>query len=75
MNHDEQFHEAIVDVARGGGLQDEDILVADRLADRNTCLLIRVVEAHGVGDINAKSATASANCWVLNESVWVKACG
>ena len=39
-NHDQQLHQALVDVASGGGLEDEDILVADRLADGEGGLLV-----------------------------------
>lgn len=55
-DHDQQLHQALVDVASGGRLQDEDILVADRLADGEGGLLVRVVEGNCPGDFDAQSA-------------------
>ena len=54
VDHDEELHQAVVDVVRGRGLQNEDILVSDRLADRHRGLLIRIVEAHGLCDLDAE---------------------
>lgn len=36
VDHDQKLHEAVVDVARLARLQDEDILVADALANGDT---------------------------------------
>jgi hypothetical protein len=44
VDHDEEFHEAVVDVARGGGLDDVDIFVADGFADCYRRLLVGVIE-------------------------------
>ena len=60
MDHNEQLHEAIVDISRGCRLQDEDVFIAHGLADRDTSLPVRVVEAHCVGDIDAQPIAASA---------------
>jgi hypothetical protein len=38
-------------------LHDEDILVADRLADGEGGLLVRVVEGDGSGDFDAESGS------------------
>lgn len=54
VDHDEELHQAVVDVVRGRGLQNEDVLVSDRLADRHRGLLIRIVEAHGLCDLDAE---------------------
>ena len=55
-DHDQQLHQPLVDVAGGGGLNDEDIFVANRLADREGGFLVRVVEGDGAGDLDAESA-------------------
>lgn len=51
MDHDQQLHQSIVDVAGCCGLDDEDILVSYGLSDCNTRLLIRVVQTHGLRDL------------------------
>lgn len=37
-DHDEQFHQVVVDQGRAGRLQDEDILVTDRRVDLDRSL-------------------------------------
>lgn len=37
-HQDEQLHQVVVDVGRRWRLDDEDILVTDRLVDLDTCL-------------------------------------
>lgn len=54
---DEELHQALVDVAGGGGLDNEDIFVADRLADGEGGFLVRVVEGDGPSDLDSESAT------------------
>jgi hypothetical protein len=55
VDHDEKLHQSIVDISRSSRLENEDVLITDRLADRNTSLTVGVVEAHSVGNINAES--------------------
>lgn len=52
---DEELHQALVDVAGGGRLDNEDIFVADRLADGEGGFLVRVVEGDGPSDLDSKS--------------------
>ena len=59
---DEELHQALVDIASGGGLDNEDILVTDRLADGEGGLLVRVVEGDGSGDLNSETATEQRQC-------------
>lgn len=40
MDHDEQFHEPVVDVSGGSRLKDEDIFISDRFSNGHTSLLI-----------------------------------
>lgn len=54
VDHDQQLHEAIIDVAWCGGLDDEDVLVSDGLAHCDTGFLVGVVEAHGLCDLDAQ---------------------
>ena len=54
MDHDQELHQAVVDLARGGGLYDEDIFVADRLADGHRGFLVRIVEGERLGDVDAE---------------------
>ena len=42
MNHDEELHQGIVDITRGGGLDDEDILIPNGLSKSDTGFLIGV---------------------------------
>jgi hypothetical protein len=44
VDHDKEFHEAVVDVPGRGGLEDVDIFVSDGFADGYGRLLIGVVE-------------------------------
>ena len=37
-NHDQQLHQMIVNIGRGGGLNDEHILIANRRVNLNACL-------------------------------------
>lgn len=55
-DHNQQLHQALVDIARGGGLHNKHILVTDRLADGEGRFLVRVVERNGPGDLDAESA-------------------
>lgn len=54
---DEELHQALVDVAGGGRLDNEDIFVADRLADGEGGFLVRVVEGDGPCDLDSESMT------------------
>lgn len=54
MYHNEELHKAIIDVSRSCRLQNEDIFITDRLADGDAGFPIRVVEAHRVGNVDAK---------------------
>lgn len=56
VDHDQQFHEAIIDVARCCGLKNEDVLVPDGLAHCDTGLLVGVIQAHGLCDFDAQPA-------------------
>jgi hypothetical protein len=56
VDHDQQFHESIVDVAGCCGLDDKDILVSYGLSDSNACFLIRVVQAHSLRDLYSQPA-------------------
>lgn len=51
VDHDQELHQAVVDVAGCGRLDDEDILVSDRLADCDTGLLVGVVQTHSLRDL------------------------
>jgi hypothetical protein len=55
-DHDQQLHQPLVDVAGGGGLNNEDIFVADRLADGERSLLVRVVEGYCPSDLDTQPA-------------------
>lgn len=55
MDHDEELHESVIDITGCGRLEDEDILITNRFADRHTRLLVGVVKAHGVGNLNAQA--------------------
>lgn len=54
VDHDQQLHEAVVDVARGGGLEDVDIFVAYGLADGDGCFLVGVIEGCGASNLYAE---------------------
>lgn len=54
VDHDQELHQAIVDITGRSRLDDEDVLVADRLSDCDRRLLVRVVERHGPGDLDAE---------------------
>lgn len=56
MDHDQQLHEAVVDVTGSCRLNDENILISHRFAHGDTGLLVGVVEAHGLCDIDAQPA-------------------
>ena len=74
VDHDEKFHEPVVDVARGSRLQDEHcmnrlvmqdntggrrkqtIFISNTLPNSNACLLIRIVQTHGLGQFDAETA-------------------
>lgn len=51
VDHDQKLHQTIVDVAGCCRLDDEDILVSYGLADGNTRLLVRIVQAHSLRDL------------------------
>ena len=53
--HDQQLHEPVVDFARRGGLQDEDVLVADGLADCDRRFLVRVLQDHDLAEVDAET--------------------
>jgi hypothetical protein len=44
VDHDEEFHQAVVDVAGRRGLDDVDIFVSDGFADCDRGFLVGVVE-------------------------------
>jgi hypothetical protein len=44
VNHDEELHQTIVDISRSSGLKDENILITNRLSNRNTGLSVGVVQ-------------------------------
>lgn len=69
VDHDEQLHEPVVDVAGGGGLQDEDIFVADGLANGHAGLLVRVVQAQGVGHFDAEAVAKMAAVSLFSTAV------
>lgn len=52
---DEKLHQALVDVAGGGGLDNENIFVADRLADGEGGFLVRVVEGDGSSNVDSET--------------------
>lgn len=54
VDHDQQLHQSIVDVAGCCGLDDEDILVSYGLADGNARLLVRIVQTHSLRDLYAQ---------------------
>lgn len=55
VDHDEHLHETLVDIAGGGRLEDVDVLIADRFANGDRGLLVRVVEGDGPGDFDAEA--------------------
>jgi hypothetical protein len=59
VDHDEHLHEALVDVAGGGGLEDVDIFVTDGLSDGDRGLLVGVVERDCPGDVDAEADDVS----------------
>lgn len=56
VNHDQELHEPIIDVAWRCGLDDEDVLVSYGLAHCDTGLLVGVIQAHGLCDLYAQPA-------------------
>lgn len=56
VDHDQELHQPVVDVARCRGLDDEDVLVADGLADRDAGLLVGVVQTHSLRDLYPQPA-------------------
>ena len=56
VDHDEQLHQTIVDVVGAGRLQDENILVSYTLANGDAGFLVRVLEDHNLGQLDAKPA-------------------
>ena len=60
-NHDQQLHQPLVNVAGGGRLNDEYILVADRLADGEGGFLVRVVEGNCPCDLDSQPVSAKRN--------------
>lgn len=61
VDHDEKLHQPIVDVPRGGGLKDENVLIADRLAYCYGGLLVRVLEDGNLCEFYPKSGTECLN--------------
>ena len=55
----EELHQALVDVAGGGRLDNEDIFVADRLADGEGGFLVRVVEGDGPSDLDSETVDST----------------
>lgn len=55
--HNKKFHETIVDVAWCCGLDNEDVLVSYGLAHCDAGLLVGVVQAHGLCNLNAQPAS------------------
>lgn len=64
MDHDQEFHEAIIDIARRSRLEDEYVLVSYRFAYGDARLLVRVVQAHSLCRVYAQPARA----------LWVRPC-
>lgn len=62
MDHDEELHKPVVHVARRRRLQNEDVFVTDRLANGDAGLLVGVVQAHRVGNFNAKAIYVHVRC-------------
>lgn len=54
VDHDEQFHQPIVDVIGPRRLQDEDILISYTFTDCDTGFLVGVLEDHDLGQLNAE---------------------
>lgn len=61
VNHDEQFHQAIVDVAGRGGLDDEDVLISNGLAHCDAGFLVGVVQAHGLCNLYAQPVMCASS--------------
>ena len=53
VNEDEQLHNVVVNVPRRGGLEDEDVFIADGLADGDTGLVVGILEDHDFGELDA----------------------
>lgn len=59
MDHDQELHQAVVDVVGCRGLQDKDIFVSHGFTNCDGCFLIRIVEGHGLCDLDAEPACKS----------------
>lgn len=55
VDHDEELHEGIVNIARRRRLYDENILVSNRFTNRDARLLVGVHEAPSPRDLNPQS--------------------
>ena len=58
VDHDEELHDAVVDLSGGGGLQDEDVFVADGFADCDGGFLVGVLEDEDAGEFYAESVAS-----------------
>ena len=59
IDHNEEFHNTVVDVARSGRLEDKDIFVTDRLSDGHRGFLVRVLKDHNLAELNSETALVS----------------
>ena len=86
-DHDEEFHDSVVDVTRGGGLEDEDwsgggnrlvdwhwerangqsvtIFISDGFANGHRRFLVRVLQDHDLGQVNAQALDVLAQMLVV----------
>lgn len=55
IDHDQELHEVVVDLA-ASGLDNEDILVTDRLSDGDRGLLVGVLEDNDLGELGSETA-------------------
>lgn len=54
IDHNQEFHKAVVDVVRARGLEYEDVFIPDGLADCDACFLIRVLKDHDLSELDAQ---------------------
>lgn len=55
VDHDEEFHEVVVDAAGGRGLEDKHIFVADGLGDGDGGFEIRGVLRYDLGELDTEA--------------------
>jgi hypothetical protein len=54
LNHDQQFHQPVVDISGRRGLQDENVFVSYRFAYDDRRLLVGVVDRYRLGDFDSQ---------------------